>query len=97
MTSSCVSKEHLHTKVNEVELRTKDLVEANIDAVVQEILTKLDAKLQEKNIDLPEDLKEVLLAEAQKLAREYAVKGIEIGFDEIHDLIDKIFPGPSTE
>jgi len=87
----------MHTKVSEVELRTKALVQANIDTIVVEILKKLDERLQEKNIEIPEDLKEILVAEAQKLAREYAVKGVEIGFKEIHDLIDRVFTSSRTE
>lgn len=92
-----MTKQHLHTKVDEVELRTRDLVEANIDTVVKEILAKLDEKLQEKGIVIPEELKPALLAEAQVLARELAVKGVEVGFNEIHKLIDKVFPGPNRE
>ena len=97
-TTGCLSsatKTHLHTKVDEVELRTKDLVEANLDEVVLEILVKLNERLVEKEIEVPEELKEILVAEAQKIAREYALKGVEVGFDEIHALIDKIFPEPA--
>ena len=91
------SKAHLHTKVTEVELRTQRLVEDNLDEVVLNILKKLNEKLEEKGIEIPDELKDVIVAEAQVLARQYAAKGVEVGFDEIHKLIDKLFPDKSGE
>ena len=94
---SSATRQHFHDKVDLVEAKTKQAVEENLDQVVLDILKKLDQRLQEKGIEIPEEMKEILVAEAQKLAREYALKGVGIGFDELHELIEKYLSNKKTE